>query len=75
MKKWYSDGKLFSTSTYEKCKVFDDKNWDCTTEVKSDYDNSTLFTYYARMNDGIYHAYRDGPAITNRELKFIHCAK
>ncbi len=44
-----------NSSVYENCKIFNDKNWDCssTLEFVSD-DRRVISNYIRKMNDGIF---------------------
>jgi hypothetical protein len=54
LQKVYFKGELVQANIYEYCKIFDKKNWDCSTEGKS---------FSIQMNNGKYAFIRDSSSI------------
>ena len=62
----YRDGKLIGSSTVEECKVFDEKNWDCSS--RSENSMGTAYTSYInKMVNGLH--------VGGREVTFLNEAR
>jgi hypothetical protein len=77
MTKWYMDKKISNSGVSENCKIFNDKNWDCTSEHTF---GNRSDTYINKMNNGIFSAFTrnifvsNTNQVTSKESNFI-CAK
>jgi hypothetical protein len=77
MNKSYLNAKLTDSFLYENCKIFNDKNWDCTSEYSL---GKKSITHITKMNDGVFSAYSrsifisNANQVTSTESGFV-CAK
>lgn len=54
LEKFYVDGKISSSDVLEKCKIFDDNNWDCSSITYLEY---VISERTEKMNDGVFTRY------------------
>lgn len=62
----YRDGKLFRSSTIEECKVFDEKNWDCSSRSENSM-GTAYISYINKMVNGVH--------VGGQEITFINEAR
>lgn len=80
LRKDFENNQPFGSVTYDTCKIFDNKNWDCTETSSSDVPAGILSgTYISKMDNGIFYSHLTSKIISSKGVKTISnhysCAK
>lgn len=69
----FEKGKLINTSSLDKCKVIDAKNWTCGEGYT--VDQLGTYNYKQAMNDGLYISITEVDSRITKGYKIYECAK
>ena len=70
----YVDGRQTKSTTLQNCVIFDDKNWDCTSESKLSFADIILIDV-RKMTDGVFVSYGRFVPPPDGKQALYSCAK